>query len=95
MAAINPEARAYVRKILQPYVDNVLKKEAYTKATRGLPKPAIGTVFEVKGQAASVIYTHIGYLQLNNPTSKKVYYHSLQDWCKSIGVEEEDVRVGL
>lgn len=91
MTAKPDAARIYVRKILQPYIDNALKKETY----RSVPKPAVGTVFEAKEAKASVIYTHIGYLELNNPTGKKVYHHTLQDWCKSICVEEDAISVGI
>lgn len=91
MAAHNPEVRQYVRRALQPYIDNALKKEA----SKGLPKPEVGTIFEVKDIGASVIYTRIGYLELNNPTGKKVYHQTLQAWCKSIQVDDSNVTVGL
>jgi hypothetical protein len=87
MTSADP-VRLYVRRILQPYIDNALKKEA----TKPLPKPAIGTVFAVKDSSESVIYTRAGYLKLNAPT--KVYYQSLQEWCKSISANEEDIHIG-
>jgi hypothetical protein len=87
MASADP-VRLYVRRILQPYIDNALKKEA----SKSLPKPAIGTVFIIEDANESVIYTRAGYLKLNAPT--KIYYQTLQDWCNSVGANEEDIKIG-
>lgn len=101
MTSAELEARIYVKKVLQPYIDKVRQKEEIK-----VSKPEVGTVltielavagdkvFKAININASVIYTRIGYLELNN-SNKKVYHRTLKEWCKSIGVEEDAVRIGL
>ena len=96
------QVRDYIKRSLAPYVEAAKIAEA-KKAPK---KPLVGTVFAVnKPERASVIFTRIGYLELESPkeprdlsdllcnSEGKPFFRYIEDWLDYIGATKEDIVV--
>lgn len=96
------QVRDYIKRSLAPYVEAAKIAEA-KKAPK---KPLVGTVFAVaKPERVSVIFTRIGYLELESPkeprdlsdllcnSEGKPFFRYIEDWLDYVGATKEDIVV--